>query len=66
MQNQPLEKFCKKAALKTFAVFTGKHLCWRLFLNSEYCEICRAPILKNISKRLPLKMFMKLRKVQNC
>ena len=38
MQEQRLEKFCKKAVLKTFAIFTGKHLSWRLF-NSEYCEI---------------------------
>ena len=26
MQKQPPEKFCKKAVLKTFAIFTGKHL----------------------------------------
>ena len=24
--------FCKKAALKTYAELTGKHLCWSLFL----------------------------------
>ena len=26
------EVFCKKGVLKNFAVFTGKHLCWSLFL----------------------------------
>ena len=27
-----LEVFCKKAVLKNFAMFTGKRLCWSLFL----------------------------------
>ena len=26
------EVFCKKGVLKNFAIFTGKHLCWSLFL----------------------------------
>ena len=26
MQKQPPEKFCKKAVLKIFAIFKGKHL----------------------------------------
>ena len=26
------EVFCKKAALKTYAKFIRKHLCWNLFL----------------------------------
>ena len=25
--------FCKKGVLKNFAHFTGKHLCWSLFLT---------------------------------
>ena len=29
---QPQEKFYKKAALKDYTIFTGKHLCWSLFL----------------------------------
>ena len=37
----------KKAVLKNFALFTGKHLCWSLLLRfatllkraCEYCEI---------------------------
>ena len=29
---QLTEKFYKKAVLKNFATFTGKYLCWRLFL----------------------------------
>ena len=28
----PLEVFCRKAALKNFVNFMGKHLCWSLFL----------------------------------
>ena len=31
-KKQPPEVFCKKCALKSFANFTGKHLCWSLFL----------------------------------
>ena len=31
-QKQPLEVFCKKAALKNFTIAQGKHLCWSLFL----------------------------------
>ena len=31
-QKQAPEKFCKKAVHKNFAIFTGKHLRWRLFL----------------------------------
>ena len=65
MQKQPLEKFCKKTVLKNFAILTGQHLCWRLFLIQNIVKFFRAPILKNICKRLLLKMFMKLRKVRN-
>ena len=31
-QKQPSEMFYKKAVLRNFAIFTGKHLCWSLFL----------------------------------
>ena len=31
-QKQPLLVFCKKDALKNFANFTGKQLCWSIFL----------------------------------
>ena len=37
--NRP-EVFCKKGALKNFAKFTGKHLCWSLLfkkLNTSGC-----------------------------
>ena len=30
-QKQPQDAFYKKAALKNFSIFTGKHLCWSLF-----------------------------------
>ena len=65
-QKQPPEKFCKKAILKNFAIFTGKHLCWRLFLIQNIAKYFTVPILKNIWERLLLKMFMKLRKVKYC
>ena len=32
LKKQPPEVFCKKGALKNFAYFTGKQLCWNLFL----------------------------------
>ena len=32
VQKQPPEVFCKKGVVKNFANFTGKHLCWSLFL----------------------------------
>ena len=31
-QKQPPEVFYQKVVLKNFATFTGKHLCWNLFL----------------------------------
>ena len=33
IKKQPAEVFCKKAVLKSFANFTGKHLCWSLVFN---------------------------------
>ena len=32
VQKQLPEVFCKKGVFKNFANFTGKHLCWSLFL----------------------------------
>ena len=62
-QWQTREMFEKKAVLKDFAIFTGKHLCWSFFLIKlfpcEYCKYLRTIILKNIYKWLPLA-------VQNC
>ena len=31
-KNHALQKQPQKAVLKNFAIFTGKHLCWRLLL----------------------------------
>ena len=49
LQKQPPEVFCKKSVLKNFANFTGKDMCWNLFLiktetetqmfSLEYCII---------------------------
>ena len=38
MHKQPQEKFCKKAVVKNFAIFTGKTVLKTLF-NSEYCKM---------------------------
>ena len=32
MQKQPREEFYKRSVLKIFAIFTGKHLSWSLFI----------------------------------
>ena len=56
MQKQP-ELCCKKAVHKTFEMFTGKCLCWRLFLILNISKFLRPPILKNICKRLLLKLY---------
>ena len=65
MQRQPQEKFCKKAIHKYLAIFTGKHLCWSLFLIQNIAKYFRAPIRKDICEWMLLKMFMKLRKTKN-
>ena len=33
IQKQPLEVFYKKGVHTNFAIFTGRHLCWSLFLK---------------------------------
>ena len=48
MQKESPEKFCKKAVLKNVTIFTGKLLCWILFLIQNIAEFFRTPILKNI------------------
>ena len=45
MQKQPPEKFYKKAILKSFTIFTGKHLCLNLFLMQNFAKCFRVPIL---------------------
>ena len=63
--------FYKKAVLKNFAIFTGKKLCWSLFLVRLQAEkrlqhrcfpmhianFLTTSILKNISERLLLIFF---------
>ena len=56
--------YIKKAVLNSFAIFTGKHLCWSLFLiklqafrlptQVSFCEYCE--IFKNtyFEKHLPM------------
>ena len=62
-QKKTPEVFCKKAILKYFVIFTGKHLCWSLFLimfiKKRLQHRCflwilqnTAPILKNICEWL--------------
>ena len=58
----------EKGILKTFANFTGKHLCWNVLIHSvknfvkkrlqhrcfpvKFAKLLRTPILKNICERL--------------
>ena len=42
-----LEVFCKKAVLKNFAKFTGKHVCQSLFFNKVAAQACNF-IIKEI------------------
>ena len=56
IRKQPLEVFYEKGVLKNFAIFTGKHQCWSLFLILNIARILRAPIL-NICEWLVLKMY---------
>ena len=44
LQMQPPKVFYKKAVIKNFAIFTGKHLCWSLFLIQIIPKFLRAPI----------------------
>ena len=56
--------FFKIVVLKNFANFTGKHLCWSLFLiklqahrqvfSCEICEICKNIFFKEHLRWLPL------------
>ena len=59
------EVFCKKSVFKYFAIFTGKYLCWSLFLikfikkkhqhrcfSVNIARFLRASILQNICERL--------------
>ena len=48
-QKQPPEVFCKKGVLRNSASFTGKYLCWSLFLvmltqvfSRDYSKICKS------------------------
>ena len=62
----------KKAVLKSFAIFTGKHLCWNLFFNKNVSlqgpsfikkrleKFLRTTILENICKRLLLRVSLEL------
>ena len=54
-QEQPSEVFCKKGILKTFVNFTGKHLCWSIFLIKLQAIKKRGfktGVLQNFSKDL--------------
>ena len=48
MQEQPPEVFYKKAFVNNLAIFTGKHLCWSIFLTQNNAKFLTAHILKNI------------------
>ena len=44
------EVFLEKAALKNFAIFTGKYLCWSLFLTTMQAFLGK-PFSQNTSGR---------------
>ena len=51
MQKHPTEVFYEKASFKNFAIFTGRHLCWSLFLVAGL-QVLRTPIFRNVCERL--------------
>ena len=51
-QKQPWEVYYIKTVLKNFGIFTGKHLCWGLFLIKEGLKACNF-----IKKRLQHRYF---------
>ena len=72
VRSSRLEVFCKKGVLNNFSKFTGKHLCWSLFLIAcnvikkrlqhrwfpmNIAKFLRAPILKNICEQLLRKRY---------
>ena len=63
MQKEPQE-FCKKAVLKSSAIFTSKNICIWLFLIQNVANFFRASNLKNICEQLLLKEAMELRKIK--
>ena len=63
MQKQSLELFYEKTILKNFAVFTGKDMCWWLFLIPNIVKFLRALILSTAASE---NVFIKLRKSKNC
>ena len=62
-QKQPLKLFCEKGVLRNFANFTGKHLCWSLFLI-ELQEV-RSFIKKRLWHRCFLVEFTKFLRTPN-
>ena len=41
-QKQPPEVFYEKKFFKNFTIFTGKHLCWSIFLvKMEACNVAK-------------------------
>ena len=53
LQKHPPEVFCEKGALKNFANFRGKHLCWKLLFN----KVAGLKTCSFIKKRLQRKCF---------
>ena len=59
-QKQPPKVFCKKGVLRTFAKFTGNHLCQVLFFNKvagfvNFAKFLGTPFSQNSSGWLLLK-----------
>ena len=67
MQKQPPEVFYKAALLKDFVTFTGKYMCWSLFLIQNIARFLRASIFEEHMQMAASKyVWMKLIKTENC
>ena len=47
-RNSRSQMFFKIVVLKNFAIFTGKHLCWSLFLHCKACNVIKKETPKQV------------------
>ena len=67
MQKQPPEVFYKRAILKNFAIFTGKHTCWSLLLMQNIANFFQSTYFEeHLQAAASENVFMELRKTRNC
>ena len=67
MQKQPPEVFYKRAVLKNFAIFKGKHTCWSLLLMQNIANFFQSTYFEeHLQAAASENVFMELRKTRNC